>query len=292
MDRNDHTVIRGLLALVLMCVAVVATDASVSAAGLKVAPLEYRTNLNKGEKQKGFIDISNPTSEKLLVSTSVQAFKQIDDQGTLQFYNSEQVAAGVLLDLDEFELGPREAVRMYFLLDSTKLPSGDVFASIFFTTKPANTSDGEGQAIRLGTVLSIVNGTPGARNAAITSIDVPFLQFNGEIRGTYAIKNTADPANATGFYPQVRVASSPLGESKEIAGSLVFAGRTRTNEFSLKLPPVGIYRVNATYGNSSMGRWVVVLHPGVIVALITVLLALGIARTLRRRQRSRNFRLK
>lgn len=284
--------IRALLTVFAVVGIVVMADLPVAAAGLKVAPLEYRTNLSKGDKKKGFIDISNPTNEKLIVTTSVQAFKQIDDKGTLQFYENEQVAAGVLLDLDEFELGPREAVRMYFLLDSTKLPPGDVFASIFFTTKPVKASEGVGQSVRLGTILSIINGTPGSRSAAITSLQMPAFVFGNTLQGSYAIKNTADPSRATGFYPQVKVRASPLGESKEVAGSLVFAGRTRTNDFSLKLPPIGIYRVSASYGNSSAANWVVVLHPAAIVAVLLSLLLLVSVRMVRRRQRRASFKLK
>lgn len=258
------------------------------AVSLKVAPLEYRTSLTQGEKKKGFIDISNPSDQPMTVKTSAQAFRQIDDQGTIQFFDDEQISGGVQLDLDEFELGPKEAVRMYFLLDGTKLPAGDVFGAIFFTTSPSKATDGVGQSVRLGTILSVVNGTPGMRQAVITDLNLPQFSFTTELKGSYAIKNTADPDTATGFYPTVRLSAAPSGVAKEVAGKLVFAGRTRVNEFSYKLPPLGVYRIEARHGDSAQVRWVMVAHPTAIAAIIALLVAVGIVwRNARRRKNAR-----
>lgn len=258
------------------------------AIGLKVAPLEYRTSLAPGEKKKGFIDVSNPSDQPMTVKTSAQAFRQIDDQGTIQFFDDEQVSEGVQLDLDEFELGPKEAVRMYFLIDGTKLPTGDVFGAIFFTTSPSEATAGVGQSVRLGTLLSVVNGTPGRRQATIIDLDLPRFSLSSEIKGSYSIKNTADPGAATGFYPKVSLSSVPFGYTKEVEGKLVFAGRTRVNEFSHKLPPIGIYKVEAQYDDSARAKWVVVAHPAAIAAIIAFVIALGVL--WRNAQRRKNAR--
>ena len=279
-----------LVMLGLMFVGGFLSSHTAQATSLKVAPLEYRTSLVQAEKKKGFVDVSNPTDQKMTVKTSVQALRQIDDQGTVQFYDNEQLSEGVLLDLDEFELGPKEAVRMYFLLDGTKLPSGDVFGAIFFTTSPSQATAGVGQSVRLGSVLSIVNGTPGARQASVTDISLPQFSFNPQIKGTYTIKNTADPSKSTGFYPQVSLRTIPFGESKEVAGKLVFAGRTRVNEFSINLPPIGIYRVDAQYGKSSQGKWVVVAHPAAIAVAVVLLAGSVIARRAIRQRSSLGFK--
>lgn len=281
-----------LFAAIMMVASTFFMQQSVGAISLRVAPLEYRTSLKQGEKKKGFIDVSNPSDQKVIVKTSAQAFKQIDDQGTIQFFDEERIAEGFMLDLDEFELGPKEAVRMYFLLDSTKLPSGDVFGAIFFTTNPTKATAGVGQAVKLGTILSVVNGTPGARQAAVTDLKVPFLHFNSDVQGSYSIKNTANPDKATGFYPQVRLSTAPLGDTKEVSGKLVFAGRTRTNDFSLKLPPLGIYRVSAAYGSSSQSQWVVVAHPVALVIIAALLVVASIIRRYARRGYSKGFRIK
>lgn len=281
-----------LVAAALMMVGTFFMQQPAGAVGLKVAPLEYRTSLKQGEKKKGFIDVSNPTDQKLIVKTSAQAFKQVDDQGTLQFYDDEQIGAGFILDLDEFELGPREAVRMYFLLDSTRLPSGDVYGAIFFTTSPTKATAGVGQAIKLGTVISIVNGTPGARQAAITNLEVPFLNLSNEIHGSYSVKNIADPTRATGFYPQVRLGAAPFGETKEVSGKLVFAGRTRSSDFSLTLPPIGIYQISASYGDSAQKRWVLVMKPSVLIIIALLVVGGVVVRRLIRKRSSTGFRIK
>lgn len=252
---------------------------SASATSLQVAPLEYRTELKKGEKKKGFIDVSNPTMATVRIKASAQAFRQINDSGSLQFYDNEQVKAGVMLDLDEFELGPQEAVRMYFMLDSTRLPSGDVYGAIFFTTAPASPSKektGIGQSVRLGTLLSIVNGTPGPRDAEITGLSVPWLQLSDKVSGSYRIKNVADPNEATGFYPSVQLQATPFGETKKETGKLTFAGITRTNEFTLKTPPIGIYKISVGYSTDVKSSWLVVASPPALLLLGGLLVALGI----------------
>jgi hypothetical protein len=281
-----------LLMLGLMFVGSFLVSQTADATSLKVAPLQYRTSLAQAEKKKGFIDVSNPTDQKMIIRTSVQALKQVDDQGTIQFYDSEQLAQGVLLDLDEFELGPKEAIRMYFLLDGSKLPTGDVYGAIFFTTSPSQATAGVGQSVRLGTVFSVVNGTPGSRQASITGFDVPQFTFNPQVKGNYTIKNTADPTKATGFYPQVNIKTIPFGESKEDAGKLVFAGRSRVNEFTINLPPIGIYRIEARYGGSSEGKWVAVVHPVALAAVAVLLAGSVMGRRYLRRRTSLGFQNK
>lgn len=266
---------RLLLLASVMLAGVFCLPSTAGATGLKVAPLEYRTTLKKGETKKGFIDASNPTDQTVRIKTSAQAFRQVDDSGSLQFFDHEQIRTGIQLDLDEFELGPREAVRMYFQLDGSKLPSGDVFAAIFFTTEPTKPSVDVGQSIRLGTLFSIVNGTPGPREAEITNLTVPWLQLSDTISGSYSIKNTADPNQATGFYPTVQLQAAPLGEAKKQTGKLIFAGITRTNEFSLKVFPLGIYQVSAGYMGSKQSSWVVVASP-VAMLVVAVIVILGI----------------
>lgn len=238
-----------------------------AALGLKIAPLEYRATLKKAERKKGFIDVSNSSDRRITVKTSVQSFTQVDDNGTLQFFDSEQVSSGVLLDLNEFELGPRQAIRMFFVLDGTKLPSGDVYAGIFFTVAPSKVTNGIGQSVRLGTLLSIVNGTPGQRKAEITALQAPGFVMGDTIKGTYTVKNTGD-TSSTGFYPRVALSVVPLGDNQTQTSKLVFAGRSRENSFTLKAPLIGLYKVGAAYGESSRSKWVMVLQPIAIVYLI------------------------
>lgn len=265
---------RLLLIPLMMFSALFFLDDQTQALSMKVAPLEYRATLKEGEKQKGFIDVSNPTGQTVIVKTSVEGFTQTDDKGSLEFSKNEQLAAGVLLDLDEFSLGPREAVRMYFVIDGTKLPTGDGYGAIFFTsTPPGQATVGTGQSVRLGTLLSIVNGTPGSRKAEVVSLETPSFVLGNKLDGTYRIKNIGDPKTSTGFYPNVRVKVWPFGETQVKNGPLVFAGRTRENSFNLNTPWLGVYQISATHGNSSQSNWVLVAHP---IALVAVA-GLGIA---------------
>lgn len=264
-----------------------------SALGLKVAPLEYRTELAAGEKKKGFLDISNPTTQAVVVKTSVRAFSQVDDNGSLAFVKNEAVEAGLRLDLNEFELGPREAIRMYFLLDGSKLPQGDVFAAIFAETQPVGKETaGVSQHVRIGTILSIVNGTAGSRTAAVTKLSTPFIQFGDTIRGTYTVKNTADAKRTTGFYPTVVTSVAPFGESEKHNSRLVFAGRSRDNDFTLPAPWLGFYQVKASYNDSSRSAIVFVARPLALLVVGVVLAAgaTGLVAYRRWRHQSRRMR--
>jgi len=225
------------------------------ALSLKMQPLIYKDTLKPGEKKKGFVDISNPSASKVRLKTSVQAFRQTDDQGSLQFYDNKQVAAGITPDVDEFELGPREAIRMYFLIDGSKLPSGDVFGALFVSVVPGQTV-GATSSVRLGTLFSLTNGTPGAHNAEITSLQVPFWQFGDTIQGSYRIKNVAKQGESTGFFPTVSIAIRPFDQQINQQGKLVFAGRERENNFQIPASRIGFYKVSVVYGDSRQSKLV------------------------------------
>src|SRR5689334_4309658 len=98
------------------------TSEVANAATLRIAPLQYRTTLKKGETKKGFVDVNNPSNTTVRIVTQVQAFTQIDNNGGLQFYDNEQVAQGIKPDLSTFDLGAKETLRLYFSVDGTKLP--------------------------------------------------------------------------------------------------------------------------------------------------------------------------
>lgn len=236
------------------------------AISLKINPPDYRITLKSGEKQKGVIDVGNPSGAAVKVTTSVQGFRQIDDQGNLEFYDDPKVSEGVRLDLDNFELGPNETMRMYFLVDGTKLPEGDVYAAVFFTTVPSDRSVGVTQSVRLGTLLSIINGRPGERKADITKLDVPFVQFGDQVTGSYAVRNTSDSKTKSGFYPDVRITINPFETKQTNTSKLVFAGRERVNDFTVNSSRFGFYKVRVEYNGSAREAWILVLNPvGLII---------------------------
>ena len=270
----------GVLLVPLFALLPLAGDAQ--ALGLKIAPLEYRTTLKEDERQRGFIDISNPSAQAVNVVTSVQAFRQIDDDGGLRFYDDARIEAGIRPELDRFTLGPREAIRVYFTVDGAKLPEGDVFAAVFFSTAPARQGEGIGQVVRVGTLLSIVNHTPGERKAVITDLELPFFQLGDDIQGNYRIRNTG--SHTGGFYPQVTLAAWIGGGERRQDSVLVFGGNTRTNEFELSAG-FGLKRVSVSYGGSERSGWVLLLPPWFIGVASIVLLIVGFEAALWHRRR-------
>ena len=284
-----NKLLSALLFVSVLLGASLAISDGVGALSLRVQPLSFQETLTKGEKKKGFIDITNPSAQTIRLETSVEAFRQTDDQGGLQFYKDEQISAGIIPDLKEFTLKAGETMRLMFLVDGSKLPQGDVFAALTAT----NTPDQKGnmaQAVRVGTLLILTNGTPGARQAAVTSLDASLFQFGDTITGKYRVKNTAPANTAAGFYPEVSLSLSPFGTTKKQKSTLVFAGRERENQFEIPSNRIGIYKLTAGYGDSQQSRWVIVVSPlwiGIIL-LLTVVLIVAIS-IIRRRHRSVRF---
>ncbi|MES2876134.1 MAG: hypothetical protein V4678_01560 [Patescibacteria group bacterium] len=259
-----------------------AAYAPVGALGLKVAPLQYKTILKEAERQQGFVDISNPSTQAVSVRTSVQAFKQINNDGGLQFYDDKQVQVGISVELEAVELGPREAARVAFTIDGNALPEGNVFAAIFFTIEPKQPTNGVGQSVRVGTLLSVVNDSPGPRQAQITDFDLPLLQLDETAKGAYRIRNTG--AENTGFYPTVNVSSWFGGKSAQIESSLVFGARERSNDISYRTG-YGLHRVEISHGNSTKSQWVIAVAPWMLVAGLLVIFVIGIELLLLRKRR-------
>lgn len=270
-------------ALIALGIAALIPVTSAHALGLKVAPLEYKSTLKENETQKGFIDVSNPSSQAVTVAVSVQAFRQIDDDGGLEFYDDKQVRAGIKPELPTLELGPREAIRLFFTADSNLLPEGDVFAALFFTTDPKQPRNGVGQLVRVGTLLSLVNKNPGPRKAEITSLSLPFVQLDDTVSGTYTVKNTGP--KQSGFFPSVVVSSWPATQSKQVESSLVFGGRERENNFTHSLG-YGIHKVSVGYGSSQKSQWVVTIAPWMLVTAALIIVVIGIEFLLLKKRRA------
>ena len=260
---------------------------SAFADSLRITPLHYNATLVKGESKKGFVDIANPSGSAVKLKLTVQAFRQIDDQGNLEFFDDEQVTKGVLLDYAEAELGPRETLHLAFSIDSSKLPSGEVFAAIFASTQPQQVG-GAQSSVRVGALLSIVNGASTDRKATIASLAASPFQIGDALTASFAIENTADPKQSTGYYPKVTVTSWPYG-SRVVDGPLVFAGRTRSVEYRQQGDYVGVIKLTAhaeageksTYFFAITGYWRWLLP---IIATVAVGVGGVLVRRLRRQR--------
>lgn len=260
----------------------------VEAAAVQIRPLIYRETVAPGENKKGFVDISNASATKLTVSLGVQGFRQTDGTGNLQFFASEALTKGIVLDLEEVELGPREAVRVYFLIDSTKLPKGDVFAAVFASTKPEITG-GIASAARVGTLLVLENGYPGKRQAVVESLQVAAVHLGDGITGTVTVRNAAEPPQESGFFPKVTVKLTPVAAvQKQLEGPLVMTGIARTVPFDLQTNRIGIYKLAVSTGDSTAEKWLFLLtgHYRWAALAIAGVLAVFVVLLMGRRHRS------
>lgn len=269
-----RVIVLAVLSIGIVCIA----GTPVAAESVRIQPLQYRTDLKRGEKKKGHVDIANPSGKAIDVKLYVSGFSQIDDKGSLTFFTNEQLSKGLLLDYDETRLEPWQTLRLYFLADGTKLPTGDVFATIFAETKPSQ-QVGAATAARVGTLVMIVNQTPGPRNAEIAALTSSMLQIGSSVNGTIAVKNPAKKGAATGYFPKIRIAISPWGGKTEYQGPLLFAGNTRTVDFAIPSNMFGLYTIKVTVNNAEKstlvflitGWWRFVV-PVIILLLIGIII--------------------
>lgn len=218
------------------------------AASLSISPLRYDAALAAGEVKKGFVDITNPTAAGVTVSLKALAFRQVDDQGALEFYDDEAITNGLRLDYSEVDIGPRQTLHLAFLLDGTKLPAGDVFAALFATLKTGESGAAQ-QALRVGTLFVISNGTPVNHSADIERLTVPWLQTGDRFSAQFAVKNTSNQGALSGFSPQIQVSAWPYIYDV-VTGPLVFSGRARQTEYIRPGSFFGIVRVSVKTGAS------------------------------------------
>lgn len=272
---------RSIAAAALAFVLVVGWAPPAQAEGLKVQPTLLRDTLKSGEQKKGYIDISNPGDVAVTVQFSVATFRQVDDQGSLGFQRDEQVSAGVKLDLESAELGPKDLLRLYFLIDSTKLPTGDVFAVIFAETTSEQKDGAANLRARVGTLLVLSNGTPASHTAEISDLSVPAFQFGRELQAEVTLRNTAPEGQATGFFPDLKLSAWPYIDTR-LEGPLLFAGRSRNVAIRQPGDYLGIVRVEVGTGTSKKSaytllvtgwyRWGIFLFVAAVLAAIILLL--------------------
>lgn len=225
---------------------------SVYADSIEIHPTIFKeVTLKQGERKKSYVDVVNPTATKQTVVMKAQGFRQTDDSGSLDFYNDDRIAQGVKLDLNNFELSPREAIRVYFLLDGSILPSGEVFAAIFAQTSP--TVQAAAQSVQVGSLLAIINGTPSSHVGDISQLSASPLQIGGSIDAHYAVKNPANDKMATGFFPEITVRAWPY-DTRNVEGPLLFAGRTRSIQYHQPGNYFGIINLQVSAGGQQASR--------------------------------------
>lgn len=263
----------------------VGISTAASPPGIKIAPLKYQESIPLGKVKAGFVDVSNPTNEKLILVPEIQAFRQVGTEGELQFYDDEALKAGVTIDVGEFELGPREAARIKFSIDPNKLPRGGVYAGLFFKTTPVKSLSSQNQvaaAARVGSLLILDIGSGGSRDGKIQTTSVPFLNFGDGIRGSITYVNTAQGTQPIAFNPNFDITYGFWGKAKKAEGPLVFPRSSRKVNFSQKGNFIGLVpvQIKDNIGHSPSKTVYVLALTGVwriaVGLILIVLLALGI----------------
>lgn len=248
----------GLIVVACFVVVGLSSTSAKAEAALQLQPLQYVETLKKDERKQGFIDIYNPQSRTIDVSLQVQGFRQTDTKGNLAFYDNPQLSRGIELSLSSAQIPAHKTLRLVFIVDGTKLPTGDVFAAIFAEAKPDGQA-GIGTTVRLGSLLILTNQTPGVRQAAVERLDLGWLQIGTGIHGSTEIKNTAPVGTASGFFPTVTVSAWPSGGSWQLTGPLIQSGNSRTILINETTNQFGLYRIRVTTDSSYRERWVVLV---------------------------------
>jgi len=260
-----------------------------AADNLQIRPLQYRETLDVGQQKKGVVDIANGSDETENVTLKVQFFKQVSDDGTLQFFDDPDQADAITLDVDNVELKAKESARIGFTVDSSKLPQGDIFGVIFATTKHEDVPQTIVPSVQVGTLLLLQNGMAGPRTAAISSLNIGLFQFGSQIKGSVGVKNPANIDQATGFFPSMQVSVEPWGAQTKFEGPLVYAGRTRTFDDNVPSNQFGVYKVTVSANNAVESRYVFlitgiwrVVVSGVFVFLVLLAVGSVVVRKVRR----------
>ncbi len=220
---------------------------------ITMAPLKYETQLGKNELKKGYVDIGNPSNSDTTIQLQIQGFRQIDDNGALEFYTDPSLAEGIMLDFNSVDIKSKEGMRIYFLIDAAKLPKGDVFAAIMASTVP-KTTNGSAQSARVGTLLIMTNEGHGPREAMITWLTAPWLQIGDGLEANIAVKNTTTKKD-TGFFPEVTFTAQPYA-SKTVQGPLLFAGRERSIAYTQPGNYFGPIYLKSAVASSEQGKWI------------------------------------
>lgn len=267
--------------LVALCAAPAPARADIP--GLQVSPLDYQDVLIAGHNKDGYVDVSNPGDSAVQIEASVRGFRQTGTDGRLEFFDDPALASGVTVDLPSFVLGPREAIRVGFHVNPSLLPTGGVYAAIFFRTVPPDQSSGSSfvaESANIGTLLELTNGTGLTHEGAVTKARFGFWQFGSGLSGSLDYRNTDTTPRALGFRPSLTLQVLPWGRAPKLSSKLVLPGATRNFTITRPGSYFGLLPLIITDSESrhQVVTWVFACTGwyqwGVIVLLIIIILLL------------------
>ncbi len=211
--------------------------AAVSAdASLQLNPLKYEDSLPDAAVRQGFVEVSNPSDTTVTVTTSVRGFKQADLDGNLAFFDDAQLSAGIIPDLASFSLGPKEAIRVTFSVNPSKLPKGGVYAVLFFRTQPEAATSNVSyllESANVGTLLLLQNGSTGKPNGEISKLSFPLWQLGSGIRGSLTYHNTDRNTGGNAVTPRLSVKIPLIGKDHHPSGALILPQSSRAIPLSV-----------------------------------------------------------
>ncbi len=267
--------------------------AHADAPGLQINPLEYRDNLTPGHVKTGYVDVSNPGDSPINLEATVRGFRQAGTDGHLEFFDDPTLASAIKVDLPTFQLGAREAIRVIFNVNPAKLPSGGVYAAIFFRTLPPDQSAQSSyvaESANIGTLLELTNGPDTAHLGEVSATHIPFWQFGSRLTGALNYTNTDHSTHPIGFRPNLTVKVLPWGKAPKLDAGLVLPGSTRTFALSRAGSYFGLLPVIITDNDThhTAVAWIFALTGGyqwALLVCICALASLALSRTLRHRFR-------
>ncbi len=270
-------------AIVLIFVGMVvmlATANSVSATSIKVAPMKYEEKLTPGIVMTGAIDLSNPSDSKQKFSARVLAFRQINENGELQFYSDDKISAGINVDLAEIELGPHQVARVFFSINPDKLPRTGIYASVQFSTNPGQpeTATRLASSVATGTLLILDNSRKSIQEGSVVDIDSDFWQIGEKINVGVTYKNTASGDEAIAFSPILGFRALPWGGKSSYTGPLVFSGNQRSFSFQQSSNYIGFLPLQVSDSQSGLTKtkWVFAVTGLWVYLLPTLLFVLAV----------------
>ncbi len=255
---------------------------------LEISPLTYKDTVKGSPRKTGFVDIRNPGATGVEVQMNVQAFRQINDEGYLEFYDNPLVTAGITPEFETFSLEPAESIKLFFEIDTGKLPKKQIFAALLANTVVQEGSiTGVNSSARVGTLLILDNGGTEVKVGEFTDANIPFFQLGDDINGSVSFKNTGEGEAATAYYPEMTLDARFFGPTAKFTGKLVFPGITRTTNFGIKGDYIGIYRVNVVSGDQGISRPVIVVSGWwrIVVPVVIAVLMAGVIFYVRSRRK-------
>jgi hypothetical protein len=245
-----------LVALIFaLLLGLIPTSIEAAAPTLQLAPLQYEAKLQPGKVHQGFIDVSNPADSEVHIVSSVRGFRQRGTDGDLEFFDDPDLSAAITPGLTDFAIGPREAIRVVFMVDATKLPQGGTYAAIFFRTIPSEQSGSAShiaQSANVGTLLLLTNGNSRPVKGEITNLALPFWQFGSGLNGSLSYHNTDESPGGVAVRPKLQLKVFPWSKARLLSTGLVMPGATR--KFSLSRDGSYIGPMPVTIRDSDTGR--------------------------------------